>query len=519
MDVKAMVLRIPAVKRVRRALRRRREAANRALIARHVARGLQAAPQTHKRNFVVNAELPSLEPQAPTGRLRIVAPLDKQALAALPARHVRFHVGPVENHAGAPPMIVSATIIARGEPRALGRRRRERRVAPVARNLRAPLEGFTFRLAIGAEWQAAIQAAAIAAAGDRNVSLHVAIELEQAGDCTVAGLSVGDDPVWALTEESRPAFEDPNIAAQASLIGLADQPAARGRYFPSVEVVVCVHDALNETIACLESLCRSADRARRITIVDDGSTAATVERLRANVALNPWLSLIELGERRGYTKAANIGLRAAAADWVVLLNSDTIVTAGWLEGLLEAAERAGADFVGPLSNAASWQSVPEVRDAAGGWKVNLIPSDQSIESFAALVAELSERAAPRAPLLNGFCMLMRRDAVAALGYLDETNFPSGYGEETDLCLRAAAAGYSLAIADHVYVHHVKSASFGSSRAALSRQGNERLRAKHPRVDLAALQQEMATIPALLGLRRKLRARLGQAAEEARRVVS
>ena len=55
--------------------------------------------------------------------------------------------------------------------------------------------------------------------------------------------------------------------------------------------------------------------------------------------------------------------------------------------------------------------------------------------------------------------------------MDEENFPIGYGEENDYCIRAADAGFTLAIADDAYVFHAKSKSFGHSRRKeLSKQG-------------------------------------------------
>ena len=136
----------------------------------------------------------------------------------------------------------------------------------------------------------------------------------------------------------------------------------------------------------------------------------------------------------------------------------------------------------------------------------------TIDDMAALVAELSPRQFPEVPLLNGFCTMMRRSVVEELGFLDEVNFPQGYGEENDLCLRARKAGYRLALADHVYVYYVKSASFGSQRRnQLSKRGTERLLAKHPDADMHKLQQEMAELGALTELRKSLRRRLGEAA--------
>ncbi len=97
---------------------------------------------------------------------------------------------------------------------------------------------------------------------------------------------------------------------------------------------------------------------------------------------------------------------------------------------------------------------------------------------------------------------MKREVVEQVGYLDEIAFPMGYGEENDLCLRVRKAGYSLVVADHVYIYHVKSASFGSARRAeLSKRRHSLLALKHPEVDMKAVQREMAELTSLTELRR------------------
>ena len=135
----------------------------------------------------------------------------------------------------------------------------------------------------------------------------------------------------------------------------------------------------------------------------------------------------------------------------------------------------------------------------------MLPDDVTIEEFAGQVSKVSSKAYPEVPLLNGFCTLMKRSVLAEVGYLDEATFPLGYGEETDLCIRVAAAGYKLVIADDVYVYHHKSASFGQARrAVLSKQGNAALLRKHPDVNLVALQQVLSETSALIELRKTLR---------------
>jgi GT2 family glycosyltransferase len=188
----------------------------------------------------------------------------------------------------------------------------------------------------------------------------------------------------------------------------------------------------------------------------------------------------------------------------VLLNSDTLVTPGWLEGLLEAAAADPATaFVGPLSNAASLQSVPQVFDARRQFKANALPPGWTPARMAALVAGCSEKTFPQTPLLNGFCILMRRQAFLDLGGFNHGAFPSGYGEENDLCTRAVKAGMKLVVADHVYVYHSKSASFGARRSELAKAGSRALKALHPDTDYAALASEVLEDLALAALRRRI----------------
>ena len=198
-------------------------------------------------------------------------------------------------------------------------------------------------------------------------------------------------------------------------------------------------------------------------------------------------------------------LRHTTADYVVIMNSDTVVTHRWLHKLhdtLAVGDRVAA--VGPISNAASWQSVPITKNADGSWATNPLPDGVTPDIMANLVERCSEHALPLFPLLNGFCTLFRKEALERLEYFDELSFPQGYGEENDLCLRMASAGYELRVADHCYVYHAKSRSFGSERrATLSKESNEVLRRKHGSVDFRKLEEEMASCRELQVLRSRL----------------
>ena len=247
-----------------------------------------------------------------------------------------------------------------------------------------------------------------------------------------------------------------------------------------VDIVVCVHNALDHVERCLSSVLRATNLDYRLIVVNDGSNAETTASLRRLSAQRSAVQLIETNGPLGYTRAANRGLRASTAATVVLLNSDTIVSRLWLEGMLECME-SGEELgmVGPLSNAASWQSIPERFDERGGWAVNDLPSGYNVDEFSELVYRASECQFPRVDFLNGFCLMIERKVIEKIGYLDEATFPRGYGEENDYCLRARSAGFELAIADHCFVYHAKSRSFGSSaRTRLAKEGRDALRAKY-----------------------------------------
>jgi GT2 family glycosyltransferase len=157
----------------------------------------------------------------------------------------------------------------------------------------------------------------------------------------------------------------------------------------AIDVVVCVHDALEDTHRCMRSLLAAPSLPFSLIVVDDRSEPETARYLDALVAANPAIELLRISEGPGgYTRAANRGLRASRGDWVVLLNSDTIVTSGWLEPIVErGAQQESTGLMGPLSNAATHQSVPRVREG-GEWAVNELPAWLTHEGMALAVRAL-----------------------------------------------------------------------------------------------------------------------------------
>ena len=129
----------------------------------------------------------------------------------------------------------------------------------------------------------------------------------------------------------------------------------------AVDIVVCVHNALEDVDRCLASILRHTAQPYALILVDDGSDPPTRDFLADFAAQQPHATLLRADTATGYTCAANRGLRHSRAPFVVLLNSDTIVTPGWLDRLVAcAASDPSTGIVGPLSNTASYQSVPAI---------------------------------------------------------------------------------------------------------------------------------------------------------------
>ena len=146
----------------------------------------------------------------------------------------------------------------------------------------------------------------------------------------------------------------------------------------SLDIIVCVHNALDDVERCLSSLMENTSQPYNLIIINDGSDEKTSDFLRvfANKYSNSKLIKNEIAI--GYTRAANQGLHISTSDLVILINSDTVVSKEWSDRMA-AAILSGKNIgiVGPLSNTASWQSVPDISEG-GDWSP--IPSQKELAS-------------------------------------------------------------------------------------------------------------------------------------------
>ncbi|GGC46805.1 hypothetical protein GCM10010994_02440 [Chelatococcus reniformis] len=308
-------------------------------------------------------------------------------------------------------------------------------------------------------------------------------------------------PIWSAGVRAVPspaAPQPPRPAAPVSPTGVQQR-------LPFVQIVVPVFNAVADTLELIDSILREARSPIEIIVADDHSSPFLLHHADTWHVQDPRIRVLRNAENVGYTRNVNLALQTAVADFVVLINSDTVVSPGWLErmmAVLLADETVAA--VGPVSNAASWQSVPLTKGRDGQWVVNVLPGALTVADMARTVSRASLAAHPEFPLLNGFCTLFRRAALDGVGHFDDESFPSGYGEENDLCIRLGRAGWKLRVADDAYVFHKKSRSFGADvRAELSGRTSQVLAAKYPEIVIADLEETMRACEPLNALRRRL----------------
>jgi GT2 family glycosyltransferase len=183
------------------------------------------------------------------------------------------------------------------------------------------------------------------------------------------------------------------------------------------------------------------------------------------------VSVVTNRENRGVPAACNQGLATARGDYLVLLNNDAVVTDGWLDQLIALAGASPTiGLAGPMSNYAPPPQLVEHTPYADLEGMHAFAARWRAEHLGKWLT--CER-------LSGFCLLMRRAVLDRVGGLDE-RFGLGFFDDDDLALRARDAGFELAVACDLFVHHFGSRTFdgaGIDAEALLRRNREQFAAK------------------------------------------
>jgi glycosyltransferase involved in cell wall biosynthesis/GT2 family glycosyltransferase len=244
----------------------------------------------------------------------------------------------------------------------------------------------------------------------------------------------------------------------------------------AVDIIVPVAGAAEEFARCVASVLAWTNLERhRLVVVLDGpqpeSTRTLIDRLERERPEG--LLVLRNPERLGFVAGVNRGMAASDRD-VILLNSDTQVTEGWVRKLQEAAYSASEiATVTPFSNSATICSLPRFVET------NALPAGQTVDSFGRLVEARSRRAWLRIPTGVGVCLYIKRKALDQVGLFDVKSFGQGYGEEAEFCMRALKAGYVHVLDDATFIFHEGQRSFGASRGRRVDAAHRAMQRLHP----------------------------------------
>jgi GT2 family glycosyltransferase/glycosyltransferase involved in cell wall biosynthesis len=223
-----------------------------------------------------------------------------------------------------------------------------------------------------------------------------------------------------------------------------------------IDIIIPVYNGYDDMILCMESIQKYTDLTKhRIILVNDKSPDERILPLLQSYVADG-IELIDSKENEGFSASVNKGMQYSTDKDVILLNSDTIVTRGWVEKIQKCAySKREIGTVTPLSNAATLCSYPVF------CQDNCIPADCTIDELADVVERSSFHHYPQITVAVGFCMFIKREVIDAVGLFDAKTFERGYGEENDFCNRAEQMGYIHVMCDDTFIYHKGTASFAS----------------------------------------------------------
>lgn len=229
---------------------------------------------------------------------------------------------------------------------------------------------------------------------------------------------------------------------------------------PSVAVVVLNWNGKEDTLACLESLAATEPSPDTVIVVDNGSQDGSVAEIRRAY---PEATVLETGTNLGYAGGNNVGIRHAldgGAEYVWVLNNDTVVDRGALSGLL--ARMRDATDVGLCGSTLLYHDGPGTVQAYGGGRYDPWTSRMTLVGNGREYGERIDPSTVEADLafISGASVFVRRAFLESVGPMCEDYFL--YYEELDWAWRGRPT-FRLGFAPGSVVWHKEGASAGTHR--------------------------------------------------------
>lgn len=221
-----------------------------------------------------------------------------------------------------------------------------------------------------------------------------------------------------------------------------------------LSIVIVSWNTRDLLAGCLQSIGHRG--SQEIIVVDNASSDGSAMMVRERF---PHVRLIENRSNVGFARANNQALEVAKGDYLLLLNSDTVVrprALGSLLGFMQDHPRAGACGSRLLNSDGSLQPAchPMLTPGRELWRLVFLDRIWPRASYRMGAWDLVTPR--RVDVIKGACLMLRREALDQVGPLDEAYFM--YTEEVDLCYRLSQAGWELWYVPDAQVIHYGEAS-------------------------------------------------------------
>lgn len=219
--------------------------------------------------------------------------------------------------------------------------------------------------------------------------------------------------------------------------------------FPKASIIIVTYNNIEYTKLCLKSIYEKTIYPNfEVIVVDNASTDETPEFLRFFEEEHENIRVIYNARNEGFAHANNLGIAKAHGDYIVLLNNDTVVTRVWLSRLISYLDDQRVGLVGSVTNGVSNEAHVEMPFT------DII----TLDVFAVKLAKERANILTPVKMLAMYCVAGRSEVFKQTGPLDE-QFGIGMFEDDDYSLRIRQAGYMIAVAEDVFIHHFGRSGF------------------------------------------------------------
>jgi len=245
---------------------------------------------------------------------------------------------------------------------------------------------------------------------------------------------IGPQPV--IFEDTYNAFKD--AAKEYARQKVANEELQSKKYELACDIVMLCYKNFEITKTAIESIFNfSGEVDIHLIVINDGNDKDLSKYFERISRARPNVTVVTHKEAQGWVKSVNAGLAHTKHEYILVANNDIEIYmqySFWLSSLISAL------MIDPKCGAA-------------GPKSDYVMGLQNIAND-----EIIKMPAHYAKFLIGFCFMIRKDALAAIGGKMDERFGLGGNDDLDWSIALRKAGYTLKVVREAFVHHVGSQS-------------------------------------------------------------